>query len=124
MATSKKTITERKFQALVRKFRKLHEQAESTSVDSALETYWTYGDLIAELRITGEVGYHNSVLRDLSRETGVSLRVLQYSVAFRDAYSKAPIRQELSWSHYRVLVRVPSAKQQRFYAELARKNCQ
>jgi len=74
------------------------------------------------VRLTGEVGYHNSVLRDLSRETGISLRVLQQSVAFRDAYSNPPVGQELTWSHYRVLVRVPTAKQRKFYAELARKN--
>jgi endonuclease YncB( thermonuclease family) len=120
MATSKTTITERQFQALVRRIKKIHEQSASETVDSALETYWTYGDLIAELRLSGEVGYHNSVLRDLSRETGIALRILQHSVAFRGAYSKPPVGQELTWSHYRVLVRVPTAKQRKFYGDLAR----
>jgi hypothetical protein len=88
---------------LVRKIRTIHEQAESTSVDSVLETYWTYGDLISELRLSGQVGYHNSVLKDLSRETGIALRILQHAVAFRGAYSSTPVGQGLSWSHYRVL---------------------
>ncbi len=122
MATRKKTITERQFQVLVTKIRKIRDDAEDSTVDSALATYWTYGDLIAGLRLASEVGYHNSVLRDLSRETGISLRVLQHSVAFRDTYRTAPVGQGLSWSHYRVLVRVPTERQRKFYAELARKN--
>lgn len=76
MAASKKTITERQFQVLVSKIRKIHERAESSTVDSALETYWTYGDLIAELRLSGQVGYHNAVLKDLLRETRIELRFL------------------------------------------------
>src|SRR5690606_35099747 len=120
--TSKKTITERQFQDLVRKIMKIRGQAESATVDSVLETYWTYGDLIEQVRLTNEVGYHNSILQDLSRETGVSLRILQQSVAFRGAYVSPPLGQDLTWSHYRVLVRVPTAKERKFYAELARKN--
>ncbi len=119
MAMANKTITERQFQALVRKIRKLHDEAENETVDSALQTYWGYGDLIAELRVTSELGYHNSVLRDLARETGISLRTLQHSVAFRSSYSKPPTGQSLTWSHYRVLARLPSAKQRKFYADLA-----
>jgi endonuclease YncB( thermonuclease family) len=122
MATSKKTITEREFQALVQKIKRIHRQAESATADSSLETYWTYGDLIAALRLGRHLGYHNSVLQDVARETGVALRTLQHSVAFRSAYPKVPLGQELTWSHYRVLVRVPTEKRRKFYAQLARKN--
>lgn len=122
MATPKKTITEREFQALVRKIREIHRQAESTTANSVLETYWTYGDLIAELRLDSRLGYHNSVLQDASRETGIALRTLQHSVAFRNAYPKVPLGQELTWSHYRLLARVPTEKRRKFYADLSRKN--
>ncbi len=119
MATTKRTISERQFQALVRKIRKLHDEAESETADSALQTYWGYGNLIAELRVSNEVGYHNSVLRDLARETGISLRTLQHSVAFRSSYRRPPLGQSLTWSHYRVLARVPTEKRRKFYADLA-----
>lgn len=120
MAATKKTMTEAQFQALVRKIKRLQEESESQSVDTALETYWSFGDLIASQRVSEELGYHNSVLRDLARETGVSLRALQQSVAFRGAYDEAPVGQELTWSHYRSLVRLSTAKQRDFYAERAR----
>lgn len=122
MAPQHKTISERKFQVLVRKFKKLRDQAAATSVESTLETYWTYGELITQEKLLDEVGYHNAVLRDLSIETGISLRTLQQSLAFRHTYAKPPSGGDLSWSHFRVLVRLPTKKQRDVYASLAKKN--
>lgn len=121
VAASHKTISERKFQTLVSQFRRLRDSADSASVDSGLKTYWNYGDLIVAQNFDDAIGYHNSVLRDLSRETGISIRTLQRSVVFRQSYSSAPEGQGLAWSHYRVLVSLPSARQRNFYARLAKK---
>lgn len=121
MAASKKTLSERQFQALVNKFKTLQKQATSDSVEAGLKTYWAYGDLIAELRSESDIGYHNSLLQDLARETNIPIRTLQQSFAFRKAYKKPPANDLLSWSHYRVLARLPSEKQRTFYARLAKK---
>lgn len=119
MASRKKTISERDFQALVNKFKKLRNNAESASVDSKLETYWSYGNLIVEEELLSEVGYHHSVLRDLSVETGISLRMLQHSVAFRKSYAEPPLGSGLSWAHVRVLATLPSKKLRDFYSRMA-----
>lgn len=121
MAASKKTLSEKQFQVLVRKFRKLREETESASVDTKLQTYWTYGDLITEQKLLEDAGYHNSILKDLSRETGISLRTLQQSVHFRRTYRRPPKDLDLSWAHLRVLVRLSSKKERDFYAALAKK---
>src|SRR5690606_37067011 len=94
---------------------------ESTSVDSKLETYWGYGSLIVEADLLDNVGYHHSVLRDLSVATGISLRMLQHSVAFRRSYSKPPLGLGLSWAHVRVLATLPTKKLHDFYLRMARK---
>src|SRR5690606_28342947 len=109
------------FQALVRKFKKLRDASESASVDSNLATYWTYGNLIIEENLLEDVGYHHSVLRDLSVATGISLRRLQDSVAFRRSYDEPPLGTGLSWAHVRALATLPSKKLRDFYSRLVKK---
>lgn len=121
MAAAKKTLSERQFQSLVSKFKTLQKQAKSLTADASLKTYWSYGNLIAQLHSEADLGYHNSLLQDLARETNISLRTLQQSYAFRKAYKTPPAADSLSWSHFRVLIRLPSEKQRTFYARLAKK---
>lgn len=118
--SSKKPISEHKFQSLVKKLKSLQIKGETASLDSKLETYWSYGDLIEAQDLLDDVGYHNSVLRDLAVQTGIALRTLQHSVAFRRTYPKAPVNGDLSWSHIRVLIQLPTKKQRDFYARLVR----
>jgi micrococcal nuclease len=121
VAASKKTISERDFQLLVRKVKRLQRANEGDSADASLRTYWRFGDLILDLRLSSDIGYHNSVLRDLARETGIAVRTLQHSLAFRKTYDKPPPSGDLTWTHFRVLARLPSDKQRTFYSKLARK---
>jgi len=113
-------ISEKQFQALARKLRSLQENSISASVDVKLETYWSYGDLIVQQDLLEDAGYHNSILRDLARETGITLRTLQRSVAFRKSYTKPPTGAGLSWTHIRLLAALPTKKQREFYAGLTR----
>ncbi len=121
MASRKKTISEQNFQALVRKFKNIRDTSESVSVDSKLETYWSYGNLIVEEQLLDDVGYHHSVLRDLAVETGISLRMLQDSVAFRRSYDEPPLGTGLSWAHVRALATLPSKKLRDFYSRMTRR---
>lgn len=122
MASRRKTISERDFQALVRKFKNIRDSSESASVDSNLEAYWTYGNLIVEKGLLEDVGYHHSVLRDLSMATGISVRLLQDSVAFRKSYDEPPSGAGLSWAHIRALATLPSKKLRDFYSRLTRQH--
>src|SRR5690606_12147468 len=65
-------------------------------------------------------GYHNSILRDLAVATGITLRTLQRSVAFRKSYSKPPLGAGLSWTHIRLLAALPTRPQRDFYAKKTR----
>ena len=120
MSYLKKTISERNFQVLVAQFKKVQEQSISHSSDSKLSTYWNYGDLIDKQKLSDAAGYHNSVLKDLSLATGISLRVLQQSLAFRKSYKTPPLKQSLTWSHLRLLSSLKKQAERSFYTKLIR----
>lgn len=120
MTTQKKTVSEKQLQALVRKVQRLVQTDEARCADQKLVTYWKIGEVIADAKLEQEAGYHNSVLRDVSLATGVALRTLQRSLVFHETYKKPPTGDSLTWSHYRVLLRLPSKKERAFYSKLAR----
>lgn len=122
MTRSQKALSERKFQALVRRTKRILSSAEGAASAQKLTAFWKVGELIAAERIAREAGYHNSVLRDLARETGLALRTLQRAVVFHETYKAPPTGDGLSWSHYRVLLQLPTKQQRDFYARLARES--
>src|SRR5690606_9861987 len=83
--------------------------------------FWNVGELIAAERIARDAGYHSSVLRS-ARETGLALRTLQRAVAFHETYKDLPTTNGISWSHYRVLLQLPTKQQRDFYARLVRES--
>lgn len=120
MTASDSTLSEKRFLSLAAKLRSTLLSADQASVDQKLTAYWRVGRLIADEKISQKAGYHNAILRDLSRETGVSLRTLQRALLFQELYSKPPKSNGLSWSHFRVLLQLPSSKERNFYALKAR----
>jgi hypothetical protein len=62
-------LTEKRYAALLGDIRKLHHAGEASASDTTLRTYWRIGKRIVRERITRHAGYHNTVLRDLSRDT-------------------------------------------------------
>ena len=116
---AKTALTPERYAALKRDVEVLATTAERTSNHAKVEAFFRLGRRIVRERLKLKSGYHNAVLRDLSLDTPVSLRNLQYAVAFVAAYSRLPARG-LSWSHYRLLLDRPDAESRAHYESLAR----
>lgn len=104
-------------------------QAIEVSVNSAMvEAYWEIGHQIAEA--TGERAEYGKHLiaylsEKLTAEYGkqCSERNLRYMVQFFKAFPIVnALRSQLSWTHYRRLMRIPSEEQRLFYMNEAAEN--
>lgn len=116
---AKTALTPERYAELKRDVEVLATTAERTSNHAKVEAFFRLGRRIVRERLKLKSGYHNAVLRDLSLDTPVSLRNLQYAVAFVAAYSRLPARG-LSWSHYRLLLDRPDAESRAPYEAIAR----
>src|SRR5680860_880004 len=114
--------------ALLREIRGILEQARqqaATAVNSAMVfAYWEIGKRIVQEEQKGSerAAYGNYLLRELSKDLsddfGKSFdarelrRIRQFYLSFpiRDA-----VRPELSWTHYRLLIRVENESIRNFY---------
>lgn len=112
------TLSRKLYTSLRRDVERLLQTGSASANERRVEAYWKIGERIAHEKLTAEAGYHNSVLRDLARDTGASISTLQRAVAFRDTYEKPP-GTGLSWSHIKVLLSVDLASERRRLAKKA-----
>ncbi len=105
-------------------------QKAATAVNSAMvEAYWLIGKRIVEEEQHGEVRaqYGDRMLEQLSAALmaqfgkGFSLANLrnfrQFYLTFQDSGIHYALRSELSWTHYRLIMRVDSADARRYYID-------
>lgn len=114
MAVPTNTLSEKKFEALVRELGRLLTTANEAASSEKARGYWQVGQRITQERLSEEAGYHNSVLGDLARGLSVSARTLQRSVAFHGIYPKPPT-DGLSWMHYQILSALDDKAERAFY---------
>ena len=116
--------------ALLQDIKAILEQARSQvkqTVNSAMvQAYWKIGQLIVENEQQGKqrAEYGKAVLQDLSKQLsaeygkGFEERNLRY---MRKFYQLFPIwnalRSELSWTHYRVLIRIENEHARTWYMQ-------
>jgi len=112
-------LTAQRYKQLRHDVQQLVSRSDALSHKNRVSTLWRLGRRITKERLAQGTGYHNTVLRDLCRDTHVSLRNLQYGVVFVRAYPKLP-KQPLSWGHYRLLLDRPTAEQRDHYETRAR----
>jgi endonuclease YncB( thermonuclease family) len=105
------------YTALLRDIQKLRNEGESAASGEKVKAQWHIGARIKELKLTTEAGYHNSVIRDLAHDTGLAMTTLRQAVQFAEAYRKPPSTEGLSWSHYRLLLRVKEKAHRDFYVQ-------
>ncbi len=93
---------------------------------SLLETYWQIGKLIVEDEQQGnaKAQYGNATLKNLSKALTLEFgKGYDYTnlTNMRNFYMAFPIldalRQELSWTHYRLLSRLDSGEKQNYYLQ-------
>lgn len=114
-------LTEKSYAALLRQIESLVQDADQKTSTAKVDSTWHIGRRITDARLSEKAGYHNTVLRDLAADIGVSKRVLQEAVTFFDAYEEPPTGAHLNWSHYRQLMRLPK-KERASFEKLAAKN--
>lgn len=105
------------------------QQRILTTVNTELvDTYWRIGKRIVEEEQQGKAraGYGEQVLARLGASLsdeygrGWGERNLRYMRQFYLTYANwNPLGSELTWSHYRVLMRLPDDTQREFYTRLA-----
>lgn len=115
MATRKKVLARSDYRALLRDVVKLAELGETKASLGKIESQWQIGKRIVRLKLSAEAGYHNSVIRDLSSDSGLAISTLHQSVRFFETYNEVPSDEGLSWAHYRVLLSVPFENDRAFY---------
>src|SRR5690606_4230134 len=100
-----KTLTERAFSQLAVELKTILTAAQAASSAEKSAGYWALGKRITQAKLSQELGYHNTVLRELATTLDVSTRTLQQAVLFYTVYPELP-KDGLSWAHYRLLSRL------------------
>ncbi len=116
--TPTRPLSKQRYAELVRDVQQLVSTATGAVDQGKVSANWNLGRRIARERLAQDSGYHNSVLRDLSADTRVALRTLQYAVKFHQAYRTCP-KLPLNWFHYRVLLDQSSLAARARYQQLA-----
>jgi endonuclease YncB( thermonuclease family) len=82
------------------------ETPNQETSSSTIQTYWQIGNRINQEYLSENSGYHNSILKDLSRDLTLERSTLSRCLQFFKAYKLAPKNTTLSWSHYRHLIAI------------------
>ena len=86
MANTTGVLTSSQYRKLLGALQKLVVRAEAAAATDKIRAFWSGGERIGGARLSEEVGYHNSVLRDLACDSGIGLRNLQRAGVFRELY--------------------------------------
>ncbi len=90
-----------------------------------VQTYWQIGERIvwAELDHKERADYGKYLIERLAGDIGFQRSVLYRIVQFYKAYPiVAALRQQLSWTHYRILITIEEDKVRAFYENLTIQN--
>ena len=84
------------------------------------EAYWHVGDAIfVHVKDAAPRAEYGHQIHNLSKDIGLPESTLHDIVRFRRAFSILSTSRELTWSHYRVLIRLPGIDQRRYYERAA-----
>ena len=99
-------------------------QSRQASAWEKVETYWYVGDAIykREFPVSGNASYGQRIVDKLSKDIGLGETTLWEIIRFRRGFPKLYTCKELSWSHYRALLRLPNQEQRRFYEKTANRH--
>ncbi|MBL7196592.1 MAG: thermonuclease family protein [Candidatus Omnitrophica bacterium] len=115
------------YQRLISDISRIYEQAKLKSIQAVnkitISAYWNIGRNIVEVEqqhnIRAEYGTH--LFEDLSRDLtkrcgkGFSATNLKYMRQFYITYPIGHVRDQLEWTHYRLLLSIKDRKKRNFY---------
>ena len=96
-------LSDERYSRLLEDVKALLESTTRSEDHQRVTNHWKLGKRIVRERLRSDVGYHNSILRDLANGAHVAKRTLQYAVKLHTSYPDGP-KSPLSLSHYRVLL--------------------
>ncbi|MFH1897791.1 MAG: PDDEXK nuclease domain-containing protein [Candidatus Desantisbacteria bacterium] len=122
ITTKKQIDTVEDYNEILRDIRSLLEkatyQAYKTVDNLRVQTYWQIGERIArgELEHKERANYGEKVIEGLTIDLKMQKSTLYDMLQFYKAYPILhAVRGELSWTHYRILMRVSNANEREFY---------
>ncbi|TVR37576.1 MAG: DUF1016 domain-containing protein [Cryomorphaceae bacterium] len=129
---SKKNIPSKQIEALYDEIRQIIEEARNTVYRTAnfamVQAYWNVGRLIVEQEQKGKerAKYGEELIRQLSEQLtseygrGFTATNLKYMRQFYSTFEKShALRDELTWTHYRLLLKVEEKEAREFYLQEA-----
>lgn len=115
MSSTDSTLSRAEYRALLRDIKKLVTQSRKKPADEKLDAYWAIGECIRARHLADGVGYGSAIVKDLAADVGLAPRTLYEAIQFFDAYDEPPRDPSLTWTHHRILLRLSSKKDRRFY---------
>lgn len=115
-------VSPAQYKALLKDILALRDQADAATSAAKVTSYWHIGRRIEKLRLSEKAGYHNTIIRDLSADSGLAIRTLHQSLKLSEDYQKPPSDGALTWSHYRALLTLPSPYLRNFYSQKVKEN--
>ncbi len=117
-------LTDSGYKKLLGDLRKVIEEgkkrAEQAASQVLIETYWQVGKRLSEEKLRETAGYGESILADLAEDLGMDEDTLRRSIDFYETYNmSAPRGGNLTWSHYRELVKIPNEDARTWYEKEA-----
>ena len=117
MATQK-SLTPSSYNVLLREVKKLLLASKKRAPDAKLTSYWNIGSEIAARQLKSGANFSHAIIQDLSADTRLAQRTLYDAVEFHAAYKKPPDDPGITWTHYRLLLRLATKKDREFYTRL------
>ena len=119
---SQAILSASKYRKLLADVRKIIEVSKVQAVAAAnqelVNAYWQIGKRICTEGLTERGGYGDSILEDLAEELDISAATIFRTVQFFQTYPKLPKDNNLSWSHYRVLLPLSNPDERRWYEDI------
>ncbi|MFT6258980.1 MAG: endonuclease YncB(thermonuclease family) [Rickettsiales bacterium] len=83
------------------------KQAEDVLRNQLNFTYWQVGKRIEEEKIGGDFNYQSMVIKNLSLDLQIDVSTIRRSLQFFKNYpNNPPLKNNLSWSHYKFLLAI------------------
>ena len=98
------------------------QEAQRATNSALISTYWKVGERITAENLTENAGYGDAVMDKLAESLDIDRSTLVRSVQFAKAYPRGVPQNDLTWSHYRLLLTVQTDKERKFYQGQAEKN--
>jgi endonuclease YncB( thermonuclease family) len=93
------------------------QEAQRATNIALISTYWKVGERLISEKLTENAGYGDAVMDKLAESLDIDRSTLVRSVQFAKAYPKGAPQNNLTWSHYRLLLTVQTAKERQYYQD-------